>query len=190
MSARPASDGEAGPPPVPRLPEPWSVRVASGDADVELVHRWMIQPHVEKYWQQAWTPRQWRDEFDRQLAGAHSLPCLVAHDGVDIAYIEVYRVARDGLADYVPHEPHDLGVHIAIGDRDRTGRGLGRALLAALADGLLAAEPECDRVVAEPDRENTASVIAFRVAGFVQGREVALPDKTAVVMTYERRGPR
>lgn len=177
-------------PPIPRLLEPWSLRVASTDGDLELIHRWMIQPHVEKYWHQAWTPRRWRAELDTQLAGAHSRPYVVALDGVDVAYVEIYRVARDGLADYVSHQPHDLGVHIAIGDRDRTGRGLGRALLAALAEGLLAADPECERVIAEPDRENAPSVTAFEIAGFSRGQEVTLPDKTAVVMSYQRRGSR
>lgn len=177
-------------PPLPRLCAPWSVRAASPEADLELIHRWMIQPHVEKFWHQAWPPERWKSELDTQLAGTHSLPCVVAHNGVDLAYIEIYRVRRDRLADFVPHEPHDFGVHIAIGDRDRTGRGLGRALLSALAEGLLAADPACQRVVAEPDKENTPSIRAFQIAGFAVGPDVALPDKTAVLMTYERRKPR
>ena len=179
-----------GPPPVPRLADPWSVRVASAETDSNMIRDWMSRPHVERFWHQAWTSQRWRAEIAEQLAGRHSRPCVVAHECVDVAYVEIYRVVRDVLADYVAHEPHDLGVHIAIGDRGRTGRGLGRALLAALAEGLLRADPACGRIVAEPDSTNTASLTAFRVAGFTPGPEVALPDKTALITTYERRNTR
>ncbi|OQO95081.1 GNAT family N-acetyltransferase [Saccharomonospora piscinae] len=178
-----------GPPPLPILGEPWSARVASVEHDAPLIQRWMTEPHVARFWRQDWPLPRWRDEIARQRAGTHSLPCLVALDGADLAYVEVYRVARDRLADYVTHDAHDLGVHLAIGQQRRTGRGHGTALLAALADGLLAADAACRRIVAEPDAGNGASLTAFRRAGFVPGETVVLPDKTAVVLTYERRRP-
>ncbi|WP_019816311.1 GNAT family N-acetyltransferase [Saccharomonospora saliphila] len=164
--------------------------MASAEQDSPLIHRWMAEPHVAAFWKQDWPLPRWRAEIARQVAGTHSLPCLVAHDGVDVAYVEVYRVMRDRLADYVTHDAHDLGVHLAIGERRRTGRGLGTALLAALAESLLEAEPGCARIVAEPDVGNGASLAAFRRAGFVPAGTVELPDKTAVVVTYERRSPR
>ena len=42
-----------------------------------------------------------------------------------LAYVEAYRVARDVIAEHHPIAAHDLGIHLAIGDPDRTGRGLG-----------------------------------------------------------------
>ncbi|MGH3950434.1 MAG: GNAT family N-acetyltransferase [Pseudonocardiaceae bacterium] len=182
-----SADDRVGPPPLPTLPQPWSVRIAHGEGDLALIHRWMSAPHVEEFWYQHWPLERWRAELDAQLAGARSLPCLVAHDDADLAYIEVYRVLRDRLAGHYPHEPHDLGVHIAIGELDRTGRGLGRALLRALALGLLAADSDCDHVVAEPDASNAPSISAFRAAGFIPTSEVSLSDKTATLMIYHRR---
>jgi RimJ/RimL family protein N-acetyltransferase len=90
------------------------------------------------------------------------------------------------LAGHYPHHPHDLGVHVAIGEPSRTGRGLGRALLRAVAEGLLAADPRCPRVVAEPDVRNVPSIRAFTAAGFRPAGEITLPDKTAALLVFDR----
>lgn len=172
-------------PPLPLVSAPWTARVA-GAADAAVVQRWMSEPHVVKFWQQNWPLARWRDELRRQLDGTHSLPCVLSHEGIDLAYLEVYRVACDVLGKHCEHEPHDLGLHIAIGDLARTGRGLGRRALRAVADGLLAADPRSTQVLAEPDAGNIASLAAFAAAGFTSRGEITLPDKTAVLMTRRR----
>lgn len=176
-----------GPPPLPAVAAPWWVRAARpAGADLARVHAWMAASHVAAAWDRAWTLQRWQAELQRQLAGAHSLPCLAALDGEPIAYLEVYRVVRDPLATHYPVRPHDLGVHVALGDPASCGRGLGAALLRAVADGLLAAEPACARVVAEPDERNAASVGAFARAGFRDAGRLRLPDKTAALLVRPR----
>lgn len=178
---------EVGPPPLPLLDVPWSISVVRplGD-DLARVHVWMSAPHVAAEWNQAWSVERWRAELVDQLAGAHSRPCFVALDGEPLAYVEIYRVMRDRLAPHYPVRPHDLGLHAAIGDPARCGRGLGTALLRAVADGLLAAEPACTRVVAEPDETNAASVVAFGRAGFRAAGRVRFPHKTAALLVRPR----
>jgi RimJ/RimL family protein N-acetyltransferase len=174
-------------PPLPVLAAPWSARAARPDAgDPELLQAWMARPHVAEFWRQAWSAAEWTRELHRQLAGDHSVPLLVDSGGVPVAYLEVYRVLRDRLAGHYSWHPHDLGVHIAIGEPSRTGRGLGRALLRAVAGALLVADPKCPRVVAEPDVRNAHSVRAFTAAGFRAAGEVTLPDKVAALLVFDR----
>lgn len=176
-------------PPLPQLAEPWSARVARADGvDLEVVHGWMQAPHVAEFWHQAWSLERWRDEIAGHLDADATLPVVVDLDGEPFAYLEIYRVARDRLAPLYDHDLHDLGVHIAIGDADRTGRGLGRTLLREVADGLLAADPQCVRVVAEPDVTNAPSVRAFAAAGFRLVGEVPFPEKTGALMVRARDG--
>ncbi|RCW45169.1 RimJ/RimL family protein N-acetyltransferase [Halopolyspora algeriensis] len=177
--------------PVPAPGEDWSLRAVEvtgddGGPDVALVHAWMNTEHVATHWQQAWSHAQWHRELATQLGGEHSLPCLVSRGGRPVAYVELYRVVRDTLAGCYPFHPHDLGVHIAIGDPDQAGRGLGSSLLRALARGLLAADPECRRVVAEPNLHNPASIGAFGKAGYIRERDVGLPTKNSALMVYSR----
>ncbi|HEX8870181.1 MAG TPA: GNAT family N-acetyltransferase, partial [Lentzea sp.] len=176
---------EPGGPPLPVLPPPWTVRPLSPD-DADLVADWMSKPHVAAAWDQAWSREQWAEEIARQLAGDHSLPCVALHDGRPLAYLEIYRVVRDRLAAHYPAGRFDLGVHVAIGEPHDIGRGLGSALLRAVADGLLAAEPECSQVVAEPNVVNLASQRAFRNAGFLHAGEVVFPHKKAALLIRSR----
>lgn len=155
-------------------------------ADAARIALWMSQPHIQRWWQQDWSVGRWASEISEQAAGEHSVPCVAAVDEEDFGYVELYRVRLDRLAEYYSYDEHDWGVHVAIGDVARVGRGLGRQLLRALADAVLQADPACRRVVAEPDIENTPSIRAFGAAGFVQHGELQLPDKTAVLMVRTR----
>ncbi|MGH3932988.1 MAG: GNAT family N-acetyltransferase [Pseudonocardiaceae bacterium] len=178
-----------GPAPAPAVGTPWQIRPAEPNgADLERVVRWMAQPHIEDFWQQAWSADRWAKEIAMQRAGGHSLPCLVFQGGTALAYLEVYRARRDRISALYPAAEHDLGVHVAIGEVGNTGRGVGRALLRAIAEGLLAADPACRRVVAEPDVRNVASLRAFTAAGFQRCGELTLPEKTAALLVRPRTG--
>ena len=158
----------------------------AGTADAPRIALWMAQPHIQRWWHQSWSVERWAQEIERQTAGDHSVPCVAAVDSEEFCYVELYRVRRDRLAGYYSYDEHDWGVHVAIGDAARVGRGLGRQLLHAVSDAVLLADPACQRVVAEPDVENTPSVRAFVAAGFVQQGELQLPEKTAVLMIRSR----
>lgn len=173
-------------PPVPRLAAPWKARLVDAQGDVDLLCTWMHQAHVARFWKQAWSREAWRAELKRQLNGDHMRPCLVSLHDAPLAYLEVYRVVRDRLAGHYLHRAHDLGLHVAIGDRARTGCGLGRTLLRAFAVALLEADPACARIVAEPDRRNVASLRAFAAAGFQRVGPLSLPDKPAMLMAFPR----
>lgn len=179
----------AGPPPVPELSPPWALRVVKPrGADLNRVHRWMNEPHVAAVWDRAWPKDRWSAEVARQLAGVYARPYLIDYDGEPLAYVEVYRAARDVVAAYYPAGPHDLGLHIAIGDVARTGRGLGTAMLRAVVEGLLAAEQACTRIVADPDSGNEVGRRTFAAAGFQLISEVDLPHKRAALCVRPRAG--
>jgi RimJ/RimL family protein N-acetyltransferase len=177
----------AGPPPDPDVAPPWSIVAVQPDGpEVALVQRWMSMPHVAEFWQQAWPLADWSAAIARQLDGEHSRPWLVALDGEPVAYVEVYRPARDVIARRCAVGAHDLGVHVAIGDLDRTGHGLGPRVLRAVVDGLFAADPHCDRVLGDPDAAHQVARRAFAAAGFEPLAEVDLPHKRASLVASTR----
>jgi lysine N-acyltransferase len=174
-------------PPLPVLRDGWHVRVADPDSpDLDLVHRWMQAPHVAAFWHQAWPRERWDAELRRQLRGKHSLPCLVSLTGTTVVYLEVYRAVRDVVGGVYPVRPHDLGLHVAVGDLALTDKGLVRSLLPVLTDALFEADPECTRVLLEPDVRNRRAISAFTAGGFTPVGEVLLPDKVALLMVRSR----
>jgi lysine N-acyltransferase len=157
----------AGPPPAPVLAPPWSLRpLTPAGGDPELVSRWMNEPHVALFWEQPWPPERWAEAIAEQLAGDCSRPYLVSHRGSPLAYVEIYRTPRDVVGLSYPADTYDLGLHLAIGDPARTGRGEGRAMVRAIVDGLSDADPRCRRVLADPDRRHVIAGRMFRGAGF------------------------
>ncbi|MFD3698207.1 GNAT family N-acetyltransferase [Streptomyces sp. NPDC058646] len=157
------------------------------DRDLELLTRWMNDPEVAPYWELAGPAAVTAAHLRAQRDGdGRSIPCLGLLDGRPMSYWEIYRADLDPLSRYYPARPHDTGVHLLIGDGTFRGRGLGTALLRAVADLVLDNRPRCTRVVAEPDVRNTRSVSAFLSSGFRCSTEIDLPGKRAALMIRER----
>lgn len=164
----------------------FGLRTVTLPTHLELIHRWMHAPHVVPFWQQDWPLVRIEEYLLAQLEGTVSRPCLGSLAGVPVSYWEIYRPAADPVGGVYDAQPHDLGVHLLIGERGLTGRGLGSMLLTAAIGELFGLDPACERVVAEPDVRNVASIRAFARAGFTDRGEVTLPDKTAVLMVRDR----
>ncbi|MEU1487091.1 GNAT family N-acetyltransferase [Streptomyces sp. NPDC005752] len=161
--------------------------VVERERDLSVISRWMNDPAVAAFWELAGPDSVTDDHLRRQLAGdGRSIPCLGVLGGTPMSYWEIYRADLDPLARHYPARPHDMGVHLLIGGVGNRGRGIGTALLRAVADLVLDNRPLCGRVVAEPDLRNTPSVSAFLGAGFRFCAEVDLPDKRAALMVRDR----
>ncbi|MEU4443016.1 GNAT family N-acetyltransferase [Actinosynnema sp. NPDC050801] len=174
-------------PPLPVLTDGWHARVVDPDTrDLDLVHRWMQAPHVVAFWHQAWPRERWEEELRRQLSGTHSLPVLVGPGEDPVIYLEVYRAARDVVAEVYQARPHDLGLHVAVGELSMTDQGLVRKLLPVLTAALFDADPRCTRVLLEPDVRNRRAIASFTAGGFAPVGEVLLPDKVALLMVRTR----
>jgi RimJ/RimL family protein N-acetyltransferase len=157
------------------------------ERDLPLISRWMNDPAVAAFWELAGPQALTEDHLLAQLAGdGRSVPCLGVLDGTPMSYWEIYRADLDTLARHYPARPHDTGIHLLIGDVADRGRGLGSALLRAVADLVLDKRSACTRIVAEPDLRNTPSVAAFLGAGFRFSAEVDLPVKRAALMVRDR----
>ncbi|MFB7504793.1 GNAT family N-acetyltransferase [Streptomyces broussonetiae] len=157
------------------------------EQDVPLVHRWMNDPAVARFWELAGPQSRTEDHLRAQLEGdGRSVPCLGVLEGTPMSYWEIYRADLDPLARHYPARPHDTGIHLLVGGAADRGRGLGSILLRAVADLVLDRRPACARVVAEPDLHNTPSVAAFLSAGFRFAAEVDLPGKRAALMIRDR----
>ncbi|MFF8809509.1 GNAT family N-acetyltransferase [Streptomyces omiyaensis] len=155
--------------------------------DLALLTRWMNDPAVAAFWELAGPETVTADHVRAQLEGdGRSVPCLGVLDSAPMSYFEIYRADLDPLARAYPARPHDTGIHLLLGGTADRGRGVGTALLRAVADLVLDHRPRCTRVVAEPDIRNTPSVSAFLSAGFRYAAEIDLPDKRAALMIRDR----
>ncbi|MET0191369.1 MAG: GNAT family N-acetyltransferase [Pseudonocardia sediminis] len=172
-------------PPLPRSTGAWTFRTAQPvTPDLDLVHAWMNDPDVARFWDQAWSREAWREELSAQLADGPAHPCIVERGGRPFAYLELYWSARHAIAAHYPARDGDVGVHIALGDPAARGAGRGSALLRDTAQGMCAVTPGCTRVFAEPDAGNRAARGAFGRAGFHELGEIELAHKRAALVVH------
>ncbi|MBR7834773.1 acetyltransferase [Actinospica durhamensis] len=150
------------------------------ERDLPVIHRWMNDPEVARYWELAGPFERTAEHVRRQIELSYCEPMLARLSGRPIGYWELYRAAEDPLGDYYDAEPDDLGVHLLIGEGDCRGLGLGSLMLRVLADTVQARSPR--RIVAEPDERNLASIRAFTAAGFNASGTLELPEKRATLM--------
>ncbi|WP_239078045.1 GNAT family N-acetyltransferase [Streptomyces sp. SID9124] len=157
------------------------------ERDLATISRWMNDPVVAAFWELAGDESVTARHLAPQLGGdSHSTPCLGVLSGAPMSYWELYRADLDRLARHYPARPHDMGVHLLIGEGRHRGRGTGTTLLRAVTDLVLGHVPLCTRVVAEPDLRNSPSVSAFLSAGFRFSGEIELPEKRAALMIRDR----
>ncbi|OBH81529.1 siderophore biosynthesis protein [Mycobacterium scrofulaceum] len=142
------------PPPIPTLPEPYGLRLADPDADADMIAEWMNRPHLVEAWESAWPAARWHRYLRAQLDGGFSRPFVATLDGIPRAYIELYRAAKDSIANRYEHDPHDLGLHVAVADLDYIKRGHVSHLLPYLIGSILGLDPQCRRIMFDPDHRN------------------------------------
>ena len=109
----------------------------------------------------------------------------MSHEDRPLAYLEVYRTPRDVVGRHYDADPYDLGIHLAIGELGNTGRGLGRALVTAVALGLSAADPRVRKVLADPDERHRIARRMFDAAGFASLGVRDLGHKRAALVFYD-----
>lgn len=147
-------------------------------ADLPVVQRWLLAPHVAEWWHDPET-----FEFVSGDLNHHDMAqFIVALDGRPFAYLQCYRLGEwhDGFG------PQPLGtrrIDQFIGEADMMGQGHGSAFVRAFIEELLG--NGVPRVVLDPRPTNPRAIRAYEKAGFQRDREVDTPDGPALLMVRD-----
>ena len=144
-------------PPIPVLTEPWDIRVASPYSDAELVSEWMNRPHLVEAWEYPWPPQRWQRYLQAQVDGEYSRPLIASFRGKPAGYVELYRAAKDSIAPRYDADPHDIGMHVAIAELKFVNRGIAPILLPRVVASIFELDPDCKRIMFDPDHRNTGA---------------------------------
>ncbi|MGA4544776.1 GNAT family N-acetyltransferase [Uniformispora flossi] len=154
--------------------------------DLPLLHEWMNDPDVARWWGLGGDVDVTANHLAAHARLTHATAYVGCLDDQPVSYWELYRADLDPLARHYAAKPHDVGIHVLIGPAHHRGQGLGSLLLLVVSELILRAAPDTQRVVAEPDVRNAASIGAFRRAGFRRSVDLTLPGKTAALMIRDR----
>ena len=154
-----------------------SFRPVTGD-DFGLIGRWLAEPHVARWWAHETSPEAVERDFGPTLRGeepAEDLMALLAEPGgrtrpLGLCQRSFWHAFPDEVAEYAPFlriPPDAMTIDYLVGSPDDVGRGLGSALVRALADDTLAAHPGCGQLLVPVAAGNVASQRVLEKAGFV-----------------------
>lgn len=137
------------PPPLPKFPDPYTVRFADQPGDAELISEWMNRPHLAETWGYAYPADQWRRHLEIQFEGNYSRPYVFNMNGTPMGYMELFRVAQDDLATIYDAHPYDVGLHAAIAEINMVERGHGAIMFRGFVESVFEIEPECRRIIGD-----------------------------------------
>jgi RimJ/RimL family protein N-acetyltransferase len=138
-------------------------------ADLPMLGAWMARPH----WLEWWGEPETELEYIREMIEGRddTEPFIFAVDGVDLGYIQVWRLASNRVEPWLTEAPwvmwlpdNTVGVDLSIADPEMLSRGVGTAVLQAFVARLRGlGETE---IMIDPDPANPRALRAYEKAGF------------------------
>ena len=159
-------------------------RPVDAEADLALIHGWMQEPEVARYWEMAWPIEKIAEYLHQHDHDPHRDNYVTYVDDTPVGYLEAYDPAHDILGSRYEARPGDLGAHVLIGDPGFRGRY--SVSLGLATNRFLFGRPGVERVVGEPDADNHNFLSLLAFLGFRKVGEIDLPGKRAALMVCER----
>lgn len=141
-------------------------------SDLPLVARWLVQPHVQRWWHTVGTAADLREKYAARIRGADPTEVfLIVVDAHPIGLIQRYRIANHSSWDRAVagtgiELKASAGIDYLIGEPKSLRKGLGKAAIRGFTDRLFDEYREVDVVIAAPQVANVASCRALAGAGY------------------------
>lgn len=144
-------------------------------ADLPLVERWLLEPHVAEWWHDPETFEFVSGDLDHPDMAQF----IVTLDARPFGYLQCYHMS-EWDSGFGPQPAGTRGIDQFIGEADMMGRGHGSAFVRAFIEALL--KNGIPRIVLDPKPTNSRAIRAYEKAGFVRDRLVDTPDGEALLM--------
>ncbi len=172
---------------IPSLGIDFSLRRAELDLDLDRLTRWMNDPRVAAFWEQAWPQNKQAEYLTQTLADPHKQPVIGCFDDQPFGYFEIYWALEDRLGPYYDADPYDRGMHLLVGEPAYLGQQYFRPWLNSICHFMFLDDRRTRRLVGEPRADNTALLKYLGEAyGWRKIREFDFPHKRAALMTCWR----
>ncbi len=151
--------------------------------DFPLLGRWLAEPHVARWWTHETSPEAVERDFGPSYRGEEPNEDLLALlDGRPLGLLQRSRLADypKELAEFaaiVPVPDGTMTIDYLIGDRERTGRGFGPAMIRSAVERTWAEHRGVSTILVAVVAANAPSWRALEKAGFTRvGEGNMAPD--------------
>ncbi|NAZ98375.1 GNAT family N-acetyltransferase [Vibrio toranzoniae] len=163
-----------------------SFRVVELDKDIARFTRWMNDPRVANFWEQAWSEEKLAEFLTERLADPHIIPLIGEFNGQPFGYIEAYWVSEDRLSAYYEVQDFDRGIHLLVGEQAYRGPTFFNAWMRAISHYLFIDEVRTQRIVLEPRTDNERLFNRIIPMGYEKCFEFNFPHKRSAMLMLDR----
>jgi len=171
---------------IPWLGRTLTLRSATVERDLPLLHRWMNDPDVDAFWQEAGDVEKHRAYLQGLVDDPHMLPLIAAFDDQPFGYFELYWAKENRLAPFYDAHDHDRGWHVLIGEPAFRGKRFLTAWFPSIQHFQFLDDPRTQRVVGEPRADHVRQLANLDKAGFSRIKTFDFPHKRAVLVMLLR----
>lgn len=152
-------------------------------SDFPLISEWLATPHVARWWNHDPSLPAIEADFGGCVDGTEPCDVFIALlDRIPVGLIQRYRFGAypqyiDELAHILQVPPQLTSIDYLVGPPDALGKGIGSAMIAALASRTWDDDPATPAIIVPVQADNHASWRSLVRAGFVRIAEGELtPD--------------
>lgn len=171
---------------IPWLAQSIQFRVATLEDHLSLLHRWMNDPRVDAFWNEAGTLEHHRRYLSTLIADPHMLPLIGSFDDVPFGYFELYWAKENRLAPFYDAADYDRGWHVVVGEDAFRGRGYISAWLPSLMHYMFLDDCRTQRIVGEPAAAHHQQLRNLERSGFALIKNFSFPHKRATLVMLLR----
>jgi len=146
--------------------------------DLPLMHRWLNNDFVARWWPGWPSLEQVRARYGPRISGVEPTRCFIVElDATPVAFVQCYYI-RDWPEYAIGEEgEHAAGIDLFIAQRERAYRGLGPRIIREFLRRVVFSEYEVDSCIIGPAQNNRAAIRAYEKAGFKYLKTVSIPGE-------------
>ena len=155
-------------------------------SDFPLLCRWLVQPHVQRWWADDASPEAVERDYGSTVDGTEPAEVFIAwRDGQPFGLAQRFRIAAypeyvRALAPLTEVPQEAWSIDYFVGEPSDTGRGRGTAMLEAFTRQLWRDQLSASALIVPVHVQNIASWRALEKTGFIRAAEGPLvPDNPA-----------
>lgn len=171
---------------IPWLSQTLSFRALDIKEDLIDFHRWMHNPQVAEFWQQADSCETLSDYLQTLEQDAHCQTIIGCFDEKPFAYFEIYWAKEDRIAPFYIPDDYDRGWHLLVGEEAYRGKDWFCAWFPSLQHYLFLDDSRTQRIVAEPRHDNIKLIRNAHKFGFGTIKTFEFPHKKAQLLMLLR----
>jgi aminoglycoside 6'-N-acetyltransferase len=153
------------------------------EADLPLIRRWLLEPHVSRWWADPPRDTYPDDELEKYHARIRgdsdpTLLFLIRHRTRPVGFIQCYLVDDDpDYATALGLDAPAAGIDLFIGEPADIGKGHGPRLIREFIRDVVFVRYDVSECVIGPSVKNANAIRAYDKAGFVWFKDARVPDE-------------